>query len=372
MLDGLRAVAVVLVIGIHVGLLAAGYIGVDVFLPLSGFLITALLYEEWDRTGEISLRRFYERRVRRLLPALLLLLGGYALVMIVLDPFHGQWPTGKLIATTLMLVNNWATTLGPRHGAALGALSPTWTLAQEGQFYLLWPPVLLMLLRWHLRPRTVLALLVVTMLALLVADPIAQHAYAHYNAYTSPFNRSAELLLGVAAAIVWREHLVPSPLRWSITGWILVGGLAFVVASAKPSIPTWYMVAAALSAMLILNLLSQHEPTSDSHPRRLAPAAVRSLLTRALSSRPLTYTGKISYGIYLFHVPIFYLVWTYAPVGPTYLYLPIVFGLSFIAAAASWELVESPILRRARPRRRLIPSAARLADHRRLAMRGSQ
>jgi peptidoglycan/LPS O-acetylase OafA/YrhL len=75
-LDGLRALAVMLVVGIHVGLLAAGYVGVDVFLPLSGFLITALVYEEWERTGGISLRRFYERRVRRLLPALVLLLAG--------------------------------------------------------------------------------------------------------------------------------------------------------------------------------------------------------------------------------------------------------------------------------------------------------
>jgi peptidoglycan/LPS O-acetylase OafA/YrhL len=370
MLDGLRAIAVMLVIAIHVGLLAAGYIGVDVFLPLSGFLITALLYEEWERTGEISLRRFYERRVRRLLPALLLLVGGYALVMIVIDPFHGQWPTGKLIATTLLLVNNWAATLAPRHGEVLGALSPTWTLAQEGQFCLLWPPVLWLLFRLHLRPGTVLALLVLAMLALLAADPIAQHAYADYNAYTSPFNRGAELLLGSAAAIVWRERLVPSPLRWSITGWILVGGLAFVVAGAKPSVPTWYMITAALSAMLIINLLSQPEPTNDSHRRRSTPTVLPSPLGRVLSSRPLTYTGKISYGIYMFHVPIYYLVWTYAPVGPTYLYWPIVFGLGFIAAAASWELVESPILRRPWPRRRRTPSSAHLATHRRLAMRG--
>src|ERR1700722_4892025 len=189
MLDGLRGIAVMLVIAIHVGLLAAGYIGVDVFLPLSGFLITVLLYEEWERTGEISLRHFYGRRVRRLLPALLLLVGGYVLVMIVLDPFHGQWATGKLTATTLLLVNNWATTLAPRHGEVLGALSPTWTLAQEGQFYLLWPPVLWTLLRLGLRPRAILALLALAIVAVLAADPIVQHVYVNYNPYTSPLNR---------------------------------------------------------------------------------------------------------------------------------------------------------------------------------------
>jgi peptidoglycan/LPS O-acetylase OafA/YrhL len=358
MLDGLRGVAVMLVIAIHVGLLAAGYIGVDVFLPLSGFLITVLLYEEWGRTGEISLRDFYARRVRRLLPALLLLVGGYVLVMVVLHPFHGQWPTGKLTVTTLLLVNNWATTLAPRHGEVLGALSPTWTLAEEGQFYLLWPPVLWTLLHLGLRPRAILALLALATVALLAGDPIVQHAYVNYNPYSSPLNRGAELLLGSAAAIVWRERLVPPPLRWPITGWILIGGLAFVVASAKPSIPRWYLTAAALSALLVVNLLSQAESTRDPPARPWTPAAVRNLLGRSLSWRPLAYTGKISYGIYLFHLPIYYLVLTYAPVGSRYLYWPIVFGLSVLAASASWRLVESSVTRSSRPRPMLISSRA--------------
>jgi len=357
MLDGLRGVAVMLVIAIHVGLLTAGYIGVDVFLPLSGFLITVLLYEEWERTGEISLRHFYGRRVRRLLPALLLLVGGYGLVMIVLHPFHGQWPTGKLTATTLLLVNNWATTLAPRHGEVLGALSPTWTLAQEGQFYLLWPPILWTLLRLRLGPRAILALLVLAIVALLAADPIAQHAYVNYNPYSSPLNRGAELLFGSAAAIVWRERLVPSPLRWPITGWILIGGLACMVAAAKPSLPRWYLTAAALSALLVVNLLSQTEPPRDPGARRWTPATVRSLLGRALSWSPLAYAGKISYGIYLFHLPLYYLVLTYAPVGPRYLYWPIVFGLSVIAATASWQLVESSVTRSSRLRPMLISSS---------------
>jgi peptidoglycan/LPS O-acetylase OafA/YrhL len=240
----------------------------------------------------------------------------------------------------------------------LGALSPTWTLAQEGQFYLLWPPVLWSLLRVGLRPRPVLALLALAIVALLAADPIAQHAYAHYNPYSSPLNRGAELLLGSAAAIVWRERLVPPPMRWPITGWILIGGLAFVVAGAKPSVPRWYMTAAALSAMLIINLLSQPEPTGDPTARRRAPRAVRSLLGRSLSWPPLAYTGKISYGIYLFHLPIYYLVLTYAPVGPRYLYWPIVFGLSVLAASASWQLVESSVTRSSRLRPMLISSSA--------------
>lgn len=370
-LDGLRALAVMLVVGIHVGLLAAGYVGVDVFLPLSGFLITALVYEEWERTGGISLRRFYERRMRRLLPALVLLLAAYALVMIVLDPFHGQWSTGRLLATTVLFVNNWVTTLAPRHGAVLGALSPTWTLAQEGQFYLLWPPVLLCLLRLHLRPRTVLALLALAIVALLAADPVAERLYAGYNAYTSPLDRSAELLFGCAAAIVWRERLVPVPLRWPVVGWALVAGLAFVVATGKPSVPAWYLTAGACSALLIVNLLSLPETGRGAGTPGRARSAAQSLLVRLLAWRPLAYTGRISYGIYLFHVPIYYLVWTYLPVHPAYLYWPVVFALSFGVAALSWALVESPILRQSRPRGGPRRRPVRPGRPRQLALPGS-
>jgi peptidoglycan/LPS O-acetylase OafA/YrhL len=349
-LDGLRGLAVMLVIGIHVGLLDAGYVGVDVFLPLSGFLITVLVYEELERTGGVSLRRFYEGRVRRLLPALVLLLAAYALVMIVLDPFHGQWSTGRLFATTLLFVNNGATTLAPGHGAVLGPLSPTWSLAQEGQFYLLWPPVLLGLLRLRVRPRTVLALLAVAIVALLTADPLAAHLYASYNAYTSPLDRSAELLFGCIAAIVWRERLVPLPLRWPVTGWALVAGLVFIVAAGKPSVPAWYLIAGALSALIIINLLSVRDPERAHSSGAPARSAAPSLLGLLLAWRPLAYIGRISYGIYLFHVPIYYLVWTYAPIQPTYLYWPVVFAGSCAVAALSWTLVESPILRRSRSR----------------------
>jgi peptidoglycan/LPS O-acetylase OafA/YrhL len=370
-LDGLRALAVILVIGLHVGLLAAGYVGVDVFLPLSGFLITVLVCEEWERTGGISLRRFYARRARRLLPALVLLLAGYALVMIVLDPFHGQWSTVRLLATTLLFVNNWATTLAPRHGAVLGPLSPTWTLAQEGQFYLLWPPVLLGLLRLRLRSRTVLALLAVAIAVLVVAEPLADRLYADYNAYTSPLDRGAELLFGCAAAIVWRERLVPVPLRWPVVGWALLAGLAFVVGTGQPSVPAWYLTAGLLSALLVINLLSVPDPGREAGSRAGAWSAARSLLGRLLAWQPLGYTGRISYGIYLFHVPIYYLVWTYVSLHPTYLYWPVVFALSFGVAALSWTLVESPILHGLRPRDGRRRRPARRAHPRQLAMRGS-
>ncbi len=339
-LDGLRAVAVLLVIAIHVGLLAGGYIGVDVFLALSGFLITALLCQEWDRTGEISLRRFYKRRVLRLVPALLLLVSGFALVMVVLAPFPTAWPLGRVIATTLLFANNWVATFAPRHGSVLGALTPTWTLAQEAQFYLLWPPVLWALLRLRARPRVILAVLAGLIVLLLAAHPFFVHRSSVYNSYTSPFARAAELLLGAAAAILWRERLVPRVLRRPIVGWLAAAGIVVVLVHAQGTAPLWYLSTAVLAAVLIVNLLSQ----PATRPGLFTLAGAQRGLERALGSRPLAYAGKISYGIYLYHVPLYYLLWSYVPIASPFVRFPIVVALSFAAAAASWALVESPII----------------------------
>jgi peptidoglycan/LPS O-acetylase OafA/YrhL len=350
-LDGLRGLAVMAVIGVHLGLIAGGYVGVDVFFALSGFLITALLYEEWDRTGTIELRRFYERRARRLLPALLAVLAGFTIVMLVLHPFAGLWPLGRLIASTLLAANNWVTALAPRHGQLLGALMPTWTLSQEVQFYLLWPFALWWLLRRRARPGAILAMLAVAMLVLMGAGALMSHAYSAYNSYTSPFDRGAELLLGCAAAIVWREGLVPAPLRWPVVGWIAVGALVYTLCVAATPDRAWYLSSAVLGAIVIVNMLGQARRDDDAGER---PPSVRApgLLERLIGAPPLRYTGKISYGIYLFHLPIYYTFWTYVPGRSPYFYAPIVMGASFALASASWYLLEAPIVNRQGRRQR--------------------
>lgn len=333
-LDGLRGLAVLLVIALHVGLLAAGFIGVDIFFALSGFLITALLYEEQARSGEISLRRFYARRVQRLLPALLALATAFALVVAVLDPFPGTWPLGRLLAGTLLFLNNWVTAVAPGHGQVLGPLSPTWTLAEEVQFYLVWPALLWALLRVRARPRTVLLLVAIAIGVLVCAGTAARYTIANYNAYTSPLDRGAELLLGAAAAIAWRERLMPRILESPIAGWMAAAGLTLLLVVGAPPVWSSYVPAAALAALLIVNMLGG----SDC------------LLERALRWRPLRYIGRISYGIYLYHLPIYWLLWTYVPGRSPLFYAPIVFALGVGAAAASWWLIEAPVVRGARQR----------------------
>jgi peptidoglycan/LPS O-acetylase OafA/YrhL len=348
-LDGVRGIAVLLVIGIHLGLLDGGYVGVDIFLALSGFLITTLVYEEWERTGNVSLRRFYGRRARRLLPALVLLLVGFAVVTVTLNPFNGLWPLGRLTAATLLFINNWVTALAPRHGHVLGALMPTWTLGEEAQFYLLWPLVLALLLRRSTRSAAVLVLLALAIISLLAGGELARHLYSSYNAYTSPLDRGAELLFGCIAAITWREGLVPAALGRRLTGWILAGGIVFVLLEGGSADRDWYLSAGVLAALLIVNLLSDDGAAGGAPQRSLA---------RLLGSPPLRYIGRISYGIYLYHLPIYYLLWTYVPGRSPYFYAPIVLALAFCGAAVSWRLIESPIVGWTRARRPLVPGSA--------------
>ena len=168
-LDGLRGIAILLVMLTHTGVLPNGYVGVDLFFALSGFLITTLLYEEWDRDGCISLRRFYGRRARRLLPALALLIAVALIVDMLCYPMTG-WPFAEKALTSLLFVNNWLAATG--HAGDLGSLNPTWSLAQEEQFYLVWPLALLLLLRLRARPQLVAALLLIAIGLLVAAAPM--------------------------------------------------------------------------------------------------------------------------------------------------------------------------------------------------------
>ena len=201
MLDGLRGIAIMLVLLSHTGVLPNGYVGVDLFFALSGFLITTLLYEEWDRAGTVSLTRFYQRRARRLLPALGVLLVLAVIVNLTVYSMTG-WSVGLKDLTSALFVNNWMAATG--HAKQLGALNPTWSLAQEEQFYLVWPLLLLFMLRRRVRPELVVVLLVAMIVALVAISPAGHN----YQVYYSPFTRAAELLFGCLGAVLWRHRML--------------------------------------------------------------------------------------------------------------------------------------------------------------------
>jgi peptidoglycan/LPS O-acetylase OafA/YrhL len=209
-LDGMRAVAVMVVI-LHAGLswLPGGFLGVDVFFVLSGYLITTLLLTELDRTGRVNLTAFWARRARRLLPALLVLVAVVSAVSpMVLPPTETALIRDDALSA-LAYVANWRMiSRGTDYFAQTAAPSPlqhTWSLAIEEQFYLLWPLVLLLLLRWRPGRRqglvAVVAIAVLGAVASVAAGWLLADAGSNLNrVYFGSDTRAVSILVGVGLA----------------------------------------------------------------------------------------------------------------------------------------------------------------------------
>ena len=207
-LDGIRAISIIGIMANHSGLgwAAGGFISVNVFFVLSGYLITALLVKEWLRSGTIRLKQFWARRARRLLPALFVLLIGIALYAWLLAPpdTRGSLRTNAL--ATLFYFSNWHQIFsGQSYFAQTAVQSPllhTWTLAIEEQFYLVWPLVVLGVLKWRKRLRPLLALTVVMAVASAVEMALLFHSGADPSRlYYGTDTRAEDLLLGAIVAL---------------------------------------------------------------------------------------------------------------------------------------------------------------------------
>ena len=298
-LDGVRAVAVTLVVLFHLGLgwMPAGYLGVSVFFTLSGYLITSLLLADFAGAGRVSFGRFYARRARRLLPASLLVLAAVA-VTSWLGEFDLVPHLRSDLLGALFQVFNWVQLVG---GSSYGTLfsesaaftSPLahyWSLAVEEQFYLLWPVVLVALLR---RCRRLLRVVVALAAVFVVAAPIIGAVWGADAAYWSTPARLPELLIGAVAG-VWLHGRTAAAAWWR---WLVPAALSIVVAcsmlfpsDAGPAFSGWLAPFALVSAALVVGLQ--------------APSRIR----RVLSARPLVAVGKVSYGLYLVHWPAFVLL----------------------------------------------------------------
>ncbi|HVW47184.1 MAG TPA: acyltransferase family protein [Solirubrobacterales bacterium] len=355
-IEGLRAVAIVAVLLCHAGVpfLAGGYVGVDVFFVISGFLITRLLLGELDRSGTISLRRFYARRAKRLLPLSAILLATVGVLsMILLSPLRDTEVAGDIVAAALY-VANWHFAAQSVDYFAQG-LEPSpvlhlWSLAIEEQFYLVWPGLMLAATWfWRRRGRSVRPALWVV-LALILAGSLVYGVILTDDkpafAYFDTFARAWELALGAALALAGAVRL---PRLGAVAlGWL--GVAAIVYASFAFTAETTFPGTAALiptlgAAALIL------AGTALAETGR-GVAGVRAGAGRLLALPPIRYVGRISYSWYLWHWP--FLVFAAAIWGPR---LSVAAGLA--AVAASWvptqlthTLVENPV-RRAPALRRL-------------------
>lgn len=319
-LDGLRALAITAVVSVHTfGWPANGFLGVDLFFVLSGFLITTLLLNERSRTGQVSLRGFWRRRAYRLVPALAVMLAIMTPLMLAAGQPDREVALGAIAGvgffTNIALISDFKVALG---------YQPLWTLAMEEQFYLLWPLLLFLVLR--ARRRAAMLLLVAAAGAIIVAG--LRMSYVGNRGWISPDARGLGIVVGCLVAIV--ADRAPSVGR--LAGWLMAPALAgcaalsLSVAATPQELYRGTLVAFVGCAAVLV----------------VGAADGESWVARALSIRPLVFVGGISYALYLWNLPLLDLL------RPGH--EGVALCLAVLLAVASTYLVERPISRRARAR----------------------
>lgn len=312
-LDGIRGVAVAAVVAFHLQYLTGGYLGVDLFFVLSGFLITSLLLSEASRTGGVALWSFWGRRARRLLPALTVMLLAVAVYAgFAADPNGLRQIRGDALATTLYVANWREIVAGTDYWAMFSAPSPlahTWSLAIEEQFYLIWPLVFLGALHWSRRgrnaedetsgrslARTVCVVAIALGLGSLAIAAAFLRRGEWSRVYFGSDTRAFAILVGIFVA-AWSSEYGPvrSPrARRLLSGAGVVAALALGAAWVGFSGHSWVMRHGGLAACsVIAGVVVAAVSKVDDAP-----------LTRVLSWAPLRGLGLISYGVYLYHWPI--------------------------------------------------------------------
>jgi peptidoglycan/LPS O-acetylase OafA/YrhL len=336
-LDGLRAIAVIAVIVYHLNSewLPGGYLGVDLFFVLSGFLITSLLLIERDTTGRLDLGKFWTRRIRRLLPASLVVLLTVIVVMAIYGNIVEQAARRGEALSALAYVTNWQFILsGQSYFEGFIGVSPLrhyWSLAIEEQFYFLWPLSLYIALRFRARRW----LWGVAAFIVIASGFLMAVVYSPANASRSYFGtdtRIHQILIGCLLAALFRSQMnqqLTSTLRRILP--IATAGLLVAFLTLDATSPAYYMGGAVFFALLVAVMILGLE--SDSAIRRV------------LSWRPIVWIGTISYGLYLWHWPL--IQWVNADtVGYDGVLLDVTrVAATLIAATASYYLLEQPIRR---------------------------
>ncbi|SEB80986.1 Peptidoglycan/LPS O-acetylase OafA/YrhL, contains acyltransferase and SGNH-hydrolase domains [Nocardioides exalbidus] len=339
-IDLLRGIAIALVMLRHAWPSAfpgAGVVGVVMFFALSGSLITGLLVDELERTGRVDLRRFYARRARRLVPALLFLVAGVVVVTLLLDPLGDRGELG----TTVLVALTWTANLP--FGHASDATFHLWTLATEEQFYLVWPAVLVVAFA---RGRVRLALVVVAAACVLACvATLVWLSEAPDLAYALPTSWAVCFVIGGATRILGARAADPSS-GSARTGVARYDGLARRAAPA------------ALVGLAVLSVvpLRGHALTYLAGGPAIAVLTAvlllswRSWTTVTGPARALVVLGTVSYGAYLWNYPL--TLWL-RPSLEQYAG-PVAAVLTLVMAVISWRLVERPAQRWRRTREAVV------------------
>lgn len=341
-LDGIRGFALIAIMFFHTWLNTSRgfpdngtFISVDMFFALSGFLITTLLVQEFRRADRIDLPAFYARRALRLFPALLAFLA-VMLVLTQLDVFAGDPPSvlRQQLLWTGLYAQNWNEVFAP----SLSALSHAWTLSVEEQFYFIWPLVLWGLLSLRRSPRVTVVLVLLGALASAAVMAFLGERGGVTNNFHALYGTDARahgLLFGSALGVVAAFDLLPKAGKWwpIALGWCgaayFVLGFLFFHPGSDWNTRGVYQMAGLATTLMIFSAI-------------YAPSTV---LARGFASKVLVGAGRVSYGGYLWHLPVFYVL-TEERVGLSFWPLLVLrFAVTFVLATASFVLVEKPALR---------------------------
>jgi len=371
-LDGLRAIAVVAVLVYHANhnWLSGGFLGVEVFFVISGYLITLLLLSEKERTGKVRLGQFWMRRARRLLPALFTMMGLLAVYMALFKPRPMGATRGDLLGGTFYISNWFQIWVGQGYTAAesFAPLRHLWSLAVEEQFYLLWPIIAVLLLRKRVDklPKVALWLFAasVAIAALTAAlyiggtvskgtacTPQDSHGFikvlgrcvnVNETLYLSTITRAGGLMMGSAFALVWRPvAIMRGPLRkrghridvlalLGLAGLALMMNKFYLRGETTDAYDPWLF----RGGFFLVGLCTVAIIAAATHRR--------AWIGRLLGIRPLHWVGTRSYGLYLYHWPIFQILRT-----PGQVLSVREFGIALLIALPitelSYRFVELPI-----------------------------
>lgn len=327
-IDGLRSTAVLAVVLYHFGFsgVQGGFVGVDVFFVISGFLIGGLLWREAEQTGKINLKRFCTRRIKRLAPAYVAMAAVSLCVAYVVSlPFEFREFGKSLIAATVYLSNvNFFREAGYFDTASEDkVLLHTWSLSVEEQFYIVLPILVLLFMRWSVGLRAVLWVsFAMSLIACIWMTQRSQPAAF----YLFPF-RAWELLAGVLLAIEMHRRSIPALATLSYAGlFLILASIAFIPASAQ--FPGWHAIFPVLGTVLII-----------------ANGNDANLVNRTLSSPAPVAIGLISYSLYLWHWPVLTLSNYYRGEYSGGLEIGFWLAVCFVLAYGSWRFIERPVRR---------------------------
>jgi peptidoglycan/LPS O-acetylase OafA/YrhL len=331
-LDGVRAIAVFLVMAQHLGYVHAGGLGVDIFFVLSGYLITAILISEFAATDGISLRKFYARRALRILPAVLLLL-------IVINIFVAVFETSAQASrvrwdslASLFYVANWLRAFS--HD--IGILGNLWSLSIEEQFYLLWPVTLLFFLSRQLSLKKIIF---ITALAIVLVNADRIYLYHGMDSFNRIYNgldtRADALLVGCVLGL--SGYQIFSARVFAILGLLGAAFVAYVLFFAYPvsasfQVPFGLTIGGTLFAIGVALFLAGILSNPASIPAKL------------LRLPPLVWAGRLSYGLYLWHFFVFAFIAGWFR-GYQARLIPFQLFATFGIAALSYYLIERPCLK---------------------------